>query len=220
MTKTLQRESRALLSSKEGFSVVAPTSVTVPVFHIGEEAVLLGAVEAVYFITNRRVPSPYSRRLAASSKAFRRSRHAGEDGGERHEVHGRARGQNARQRGFSAAGRPPQDEAGQFAGVRHAPVWGRLPPEDGPAPRFQPVRTVSGAPPGDGPPKAANRLGASSFFMVPIVRRPEGKGKGGMAARLLFVGAGVSWELSGKGFCGWTQEKRKTWRGKCVSWLP
>ena len=68
--------------------------------------------------------------------------------------------------------------------------------------------------------KAANRLGASSFFMVPIVRRPEGKGKGGMAARLLFVGAGVSWELSGKGFCAWTQEKRKTWRGKCVSWLP
>jgi len=29
-TRTWQRESRAALSSKEGFSVVAPTSVTVP----------------------------------------------------------------------------------------------------------------------------------------------------------------------------------------------
>ena len=42
-------------------------------------------------------------------------------------MHGRARRQNARQRGFSAAGRPPQNKAGHFAGVRHEPERASFP---------------------------------------------------------------------------------------------
>lgn len=44
---TWQRESSAPFSAKLGFSVVAPISTTVPSLHHGQEAILLGAVEAM-----------------------------------------------------------------------------------------------------------------------------------------------------------------------------
>ena len=97
------------------------------VFHVWQEAVLLGAVEPVDFIHEEEGSLAVFPPFGGLVKSFPQIRHAGEDGGERDEVHGRARGQDARQRGFSAAGRPPQDEAGQLAGIRHEPDGPSLP---------------------------------------------------------------------------------------------
>ena len=97
------------------------------VFHVWQEAVLLGAVEPVDFIHEEEGSLAVFPPFGGLVKGFPQIRHAREDGGERDEVHGRARSQDARQRGFSAAGRPPQDEAGQLAGIRHEPDGPSLP---------------------------------------------------------------------------------------------
>ena len=97
------------------------------VFHIWQKTVLLGAVEPMYFIHEQEGPMAVFPAPGRFVKGFSQIRHAGEDGGESCEMHGRARRQNARQRGFSAAGRPPQNKAGHLAGVRHEPERSSFP---------------------------------------------------------------------------------------------
>ena len=72
-TSTWQRESSALLSAKDGFSVVAPTSVTIPVSTTGRNASCWARLKRCTSSTSSSVPCPAARRFAASSNARLRS---------------------------------------------------------------------------------------------------------------------------------------------------
>jgi hypothetical protein len=66
--RSRDRESRAELTSKYGFSVVAPISVTSPVLDRGQQRVLLRLVEAVDLVEEETVRSPVDlRRCSARS---------------------------------------------------------------------------------------------------------------------------------------------------------
>ena len=93
-------------------------------------------------------------------------------------------------------------------------VWGRLPPEDGPAPRFQPVRTVSGGPPGTVR-KGGEQAGASSFSWCPsYAARRERQGRDGGTVAVCRCRRVM--ELSGKGFVP-GRRKRERHGGKvCI----
>ena len=72
-TSTSDRDSSAALSSKDGFSVVAPTSVTVPSSITGRKESCWARLKRCISSTNRRVPVPVSRRARAVSNTFLRS---------------------------------------------------------------------------------------------------------------------------------------------------
>jgi len=71
MTRAANR--RAALSSKRGFSVVAPMSVTGAVFHHRQETVLCARLKRWISSTKSSVPRPIIRRERAASKTFLRS---------------------------------------------------------------------------------------------------------------------------------------------------
>ena len=72
-TRTRARERSAALSSKDGFSVVAPTSVTVPSSITGRKESCCARLKRWISSTKRSVPVPVSRRARAASKTFLRS---------------------------------------------------------------------------------------------------------------------------------------------------
>src|ERR1700724_2564531 len=72
-TSTRARERSAALSSKEGFSVVAPTSTTVPSSITGRNESCWARLKRCTSSTNRSVPLPVSRRARAASNTFFRS---------------------------------------------------------------------------------------------------------------------------------------------------
>src|SRR5258708_3953542 len=72
-TSTRARDSSAALSSKDGFSVVAPTSTTVPSSITGRKESCWARLKRCTSSTNNSVPLPVSRRARAASKAFLRS---------------------------------------------------------------------------------------------------------------------------------------------------
>ncbi len=72
-TSTSARDSSAPLSSKEGFSVVAPTSVMVPSSMCGRKLSCWERLKRWISSMNSSVPLPVSRRPLARSKALRRS---------------------------------------------------------------------------------------------------------------------------------------------------
>ena len=119
-TKTRQRERRAPFTSKEGFSVVAPMSMMLPLFHEGQEGVLLGAVEAVDFVHeddgSGTVASVVLRLLHDGAYVFDGAR----DSGERDERRFCVRGDDVRQRRFPHARRPPENHGGQMVAFDEA----------------------------------------------------------------------------------------------------
>ena len=71
---TLVRDSRAAFTSNDGFSVVAPISMTVPASTCGSNASCCALLKRWISSTNSTVRSPcWSRRVAASAMASRRS---------------------------------------------------------------------------------------------------------------------------------------------------
>ena len=72
-TSTDARLSTAPLSSKDGFSVVAPTSVMVPSSMCGRKLSCCARLKRWISSMNSSVPLPCSRRALARSKALRRS---------------------------------------------------------------------------------------------------------------------------------------------------
>ena len=70
---TRARESSAALSSKDGFSVVAPTSVTVPSSITGRKLSCWARLKRWISSTKSNVPRPVMRRPRAASKTFFRS---------------------------------------------------------------------------------------------------------------------------------------------------
>ena len=72
-TMTWQRDSSAPFSAKDGFSVVAPISVTVPFSTTGKKPSCWARLKRWISSTNSKVPCPARRRFAASSNARLRS---------------------------------------------------------------------------------------------------------------------------------------------------
>ena len=115
-TITRARDSSAALSSKDGFSVVAPTSVTVPSSITGRKLSCWARLKRWISSTNSSVPRPdhatRPRRLEhlleiGDAREDRRDLLEGELG---------LAGQEARHRGLAGAGRPPEDQAAERAG--------------------------------------------------------------------------------------------------------
>ncbi len=71
--RTRARESSAALSSKDGFSVVAPTSTMVPSSISGRKASCCALLKRWISSTKSSVPRPFWRRRRAASKIFFRS---------------------------------------------------------------------------------------------------------------------------------------------------
>ena len=111
--RTMARESRAALSSKDGFSVVAPTSVIVAVFHVRQEAILLRAVEAMDLVDEQQRAAALLTLHARFVEGFAQVLDAGEDRGQLFEYEVGFAGEQARDRGLAAARRTPEDEARQ-----------------------------------------------------------------------------------------------------------
>ena len=92
-----------------------------PLLHEGQEAVLLGAVEAVDLVDEQQG------RLAGGAAHARRLEgllqvgDAGEDGADLLELIARRQGQQARDGRLSGARRPPQDHRAEAAGLDHPP---------------------------------------------------------------------------------------------------
>ena len=72
-TRTWQRDSRAPFSSKDGFSVVAPTSVMVPSSTTGRKLSCWPRLKRWISSQNSSVPPPASRRRRAASHSLRKS---------------------------------------------------------------------------------------------------------------------------------------------------
>ena len=116
----MARDSRAPLSSKEGFSVVAPTSVMVPSSMCGRKLSCCARLKRWISSMNSSVPLPVSRRLLARSKALRRSctpEKMAESCSNTRLVSSASRRATVV---LPVAGRPPQDHALQPAAPEHA----------------------------------------------------------------------------------------------------
>jgi hypothetical protein len=90
-----------------------------PVFHMGQEPILLGLVEAVDLVHEQQrslaVAAPNLGRL----EHLAQFRNAGENGADLDEMQGAFIGKQAGDGGLADPGRPPQDQAGQAAGGQH-----------------------------------------------------------------------------------------------------
>ena len=72
-TSTRARDNSAAFNSKDGFSVVAPTSTMVPSSITGRKASCCARLNRCTSSTNKSVPCPVSRRARAASNTFLRS---------------------------------------------------------------------------------------------------------------------------------------------------
>ena len=107
--KTRARESRGEITSNDGFSVVAPTSTTVPFSMCGRMTSCCALLKRCISSMNRIVrwavhPEPVAGLLHDAAQIG----HAGADRADGAEVAARERGDQARQRRLARAGRPPQ----------------------------------------------------------------------------------------------------------------
>ena len=90
------------------------------VFHMRQEAVLLGTIEAMDLVDEQqRAPALLAARLGAV-EGFAQILHAGEDGRKLLELELRLVGEQPRHRRLAGTRRPPEDEARQPAALEHA----------------------------------------------------------------------------------------------------
>ena len=118
-TSTRARDSSAALSSKDGFSVVAPTSVTVPSSITGRKESCCARLKRWISSTKSSVPCPVWRRPRACFEHLLEVGDAGEDGRDLLEAEVGLARQQAGDRGLAGARRPPEDERAERAGVKH-----------------------------------------------------------------------------------------------------
>ena len=109
-SRTRARDSSAAFSSKDGFSVVAPTSVTVPSSITGRKASSCARLKRWISSTKSSVPCPVARRLRAASNTFLRSATPEKIA----EICSKCRsvscGEQARHGGLAGARRPPEHQ--------------------------------------------------------------------------------------------------------------
>ena len=123
--RTRRPDSSAALTSNEGFSVVAPISVTVPSSTAGSRASCWALLKRWISSMNRTVDAPPSR-LAGLGDRLAQLLHPGEDGRERDEPGARSPGEQAGERRLARARAAPRGSA------RAAPSRLDQPPEVGP----------------------------------------------------------------------------------------
>ena len=132
---TRARERSAAFSSKDGFSVVAPTSVTVPSSMTGRKASSWARLKRWISSTKSSVPCPVARRPRAASNTFFRSATPEKIA----EICSKWRSvslrQQPRHRGLAGAGRPPEDQRAERARTRAAASARRPARPDGPGRR-------------------------------------------------------------------------------------
>ena len=92
-----------------------------PVFHVGQESVLLGPVEAVDLIHEEECPFAVFPAAGGFVEGLAQIGHARKHRRQGDEMELRTPGQDPGQRGLPAPGRPPQDEAEDLAGIDHFP---------------------------------------------------------------------------------------------------
>ena len=109
-TSTCARDSSAPLSSKDGFSVVAPTSVIVPSSMSGRKLSCCERLKRWISSTNSSVPLPCSRRARACSKTFLRSATPEKIAEICSKTKPGLAGKQPRDRRLAGAGRAPQDD--------------------------------------------------------------------------------------------------------------
>ena len=131
-TNTWQRESSAPFSSKDGFSVVAPTRVTIALLDERQEAVLLGAVEAVDLVDEQQGRLAGGAAAAGRLERLLQVGDAGEHRRQLLELVAGLLGQQAGDGGLAGAGRPPEDHRGQPVRARPCAGSGRPGPAGGP----------------------------------------------------------------------------------------
>ena len=173
-TSTRARERSAALSSKDGFSVVAPTSVIVPSSITGRNASSCARLKRWISSTKSSVPFPVERRPRAASKTFLRSATPEKiadiwtkwrSGLVRHQ---------SRDRRLARARRPPEDQRAERFRADQAASGSRPARPDGPA---RPPPTISSdascpqAGAGRSGPCRRRRKDRSCGFHVPAVRR-------------------------------------------------
>ncbi len=112
---TRARDSSAALSSKDGFSVVAPISVTVPSSITGRKLSCWARLKRWISSTNSSVPCPVRRRRTGLLENLLQVGDAGEDGRDLHEGELRRLGQQPRHRGLAGAGRSPENQRAEAA---------------------------------------------------------------------------------------------------------
>ena len=112
--------STAPLSSKEGFSVVAPTSVIVPSSMCGRKLSCCARLKRWISSMNSSVPLALLAACLGAVEGFAQILHAGEDGRKLLELELRFVGKQARHRRLAGARRPPENEARQPAALEHA----------------------------------------------------------------------------------------------------
>ena len=114
-TSTVARDRSAALSSKDGFSVVAPTSMTVPSSMTGRKQSCWARLKRWISSTNSSVPWPVRAAPRAASNTFFRSATPEKIA----EICSKARPvsprEQPRDRGLAGAGRPPEDHRAERA---------------------------------------------------------------------------------------------------------
>ena len=119
---TVDRLISGALTSKNGFSVVAPMSVTTPASTAGEQGVLLALVEPVDLVEEQDRAAALVLLAAPGGVDDRPDvAHAGVDGRERHELPVGVGGDHAGEGGLAGARRPPQDDRRQPVGLDQRP---------------------------------------------------------------------------------------------------
>ena len=127
---TRVRDSSGEMTSKEGFSVVAPISVMSAALHVGQEGVLLGLVEAVDLVDKEdRSPARPLELHPGLLDDAPDLLDTGENRRKGDEVGLRLAGDDAGKRGLPGAGRPPEDhgkEAVLLDGLAQQPPFSRM----------------------------------------------------------------------------------------------
>ena len=119
-TKTWQRESSAPLSSNDGFSVVAPTSVTTPCSTNGRKPSCWARLKRWISSTNSSVAWPAGAAAAGGLERLLQVGDAGEHRRQLLELVAGLLGQQPRDGGLAGAGRAPEDHRGQPVRAGHA----------------------------------------------------------------------------------------------------
>ena len=108
--RTRARDSKAALTSKEGFSVVAPIRVTVPSSTAGRRASCWALLKRWISSMNRTVRRPRRRRLAGLGDRLAQLLDPRQDGREGDESRPGPPGEQAGERRLARARRPPEDQ--------------------------------------------------------------------------------------------------------------
>ncbi|GGK26713.1 hypothetical protein GCM10008955_20620 [Deinococcus malanensis] len=114
------RERNAGLTSKLGFSVVAPIRVSSPDFPMRQQGVLLGLIKTVNLVEKQDGAGATGAQPLGFRDGLAHVLDACRNGRQGNEMRADLAGEQPRQGGLADAGWSPQDQAAQPAGLQHA----------------------------------------------------------------------------------------------------